>query len=85
MENKNTTINIYDFSIWCMASLYFFLPRRFYLLGMYSFRAILLGLLFLLVVNNHGRIEYKRVFNRRKIGFWFRISIGYSFSYGVDD
>lgn len=59
MENKSTTINIYDFSIWCMASLYFFLPRRFYLLGMYSFRAILLGLLFLLVVNNHGRIEYK--------------------------
>lgn len=62
MENKSTTINIYDFSIWCMASLYFFLPRRFYLLGMYSFRAILLGLLFLLVVNNHGRIEYKYKF-----------------------
>lgn len=62
MDTNKKTFNTHDFLIWCMASIYFFFPRRFYLLGMYSFRVILAGLLILIVVQNRFRIVYRKHF-----------------------
>ena len=62
MDTNKTMFNMHNFSIWCMASIYFFFPRRFYLLGMYSFRVILAGVLMLLVVQNRFKIVYRKYF-----------------------
>lgn len=62
MDTNKKTININNFLIWCMATIYFFFPRRFYLLDIYSFRFIIIGVLILSVVYNRFVFGYTKKF-----------------------